>query len=224
MYAPGHPPTPPRRVPSRAWTVSMRVLFTVLSVGSFGLLLWSPLLRLAVVRRRALDTWLAGAGFVFVCVLLPVLGREGDDEPTALDGVLIALLLLTTAASLAYYFVGDVRHHERLAAQHLAAQHLAGGYPPRSAGHAHMYATTMPMRPSAPAPAPASGPMPGPAPVPQPPSYGPAPAMGQPAAPPSRPGTPPHPPSPSSPPPQRIEQVRAELDELSAYLRKEEGR
>ncbi|MFB7918634.1 hypothetical protein [Streptomyces sp. NPDC056061] len=225
MHAPEHPPTPPRRVPGRAWIVSMRVLFTVLSVGSLGLLLWSPLLRLAIVRRRALDWWLAGAGFAFVCVLLPILGRDGDDEPTTLDGVLITLLLFTMAGSLAYYFVGDVRHHGRLAPPHLVV-----GHPSWHAGHG--YATTLPM------PAPTFGP----APMPQPPPYGPVrtgggPAVRPPAVPPSgqepRPEQWPQPraQSPSQPPqsqrpspPQRIEQVRAELDELSVYLRKEEGR
>lgn len=74
MYGPGHPPQPtpmpPRRLPSRAWMVSMRVLFVVLSVGSIGLLLWAPLLRLAIVRRRTSDWWLTGAGLrVHLCPL-----------------------------------------------------------------------------------------------------------------------------------------------------------
>ncbi|MGW2180153.1 hypothetical protein ACWCXX_18995 [Streptomyces sp. NPDC001732] len=252
MYAPGHPPTPPRRVPSRAWIVSMRVLFTVLPVGSLGLLLWSPLLRLAIVRRRALDWWLTGAGFVFVCVLLPILGREGSDEPTTADGILIVLLLLVTAAAIAYYFVGDVRHHDRLTKQHPTGGYAAPGY---------AYATTVP----AGTPGPALAPPPAQSPPPlaaqqQPPtpSYGPMRPTGQdpriqqtPVAqqplpvqqtppnqqtPPTRQTSPDRPdrsaaapsqPQPHShphPQPQRIDQVRAELDELSDYLRKEEGR
>ncbi|MFF2899297.1 hypothetical protein [Streptomyces sp. NPDC057966] len=238
MYAPGHPPTPPRRVPSRAWIVSMRVLFGVLSVGSVGLLLWSPLLRLAIVRRRTSDWWLTGAGFVFVCVLLPILGRDGNDEPTGIDNVLIPLLLVTMLGSFAYYLVGDIRHYERL-----TKQHPTGGYtaaPPvpghgNGYGNGYQYAPTVPTRMPAPAPAPAPVPMaaptatpapapaPAPAPVPSPPSV---PAQQPPAAPRQQPLPQPAP-SPQPHPhshPQRIDQVRAELDELSDYLRKEEGR
>ncbi|MFG3529495.1 hypothetical protein ACGF8B_22460 [Streptomyces sp. NPDC047917] len=228
MYAPGHPPTPPRRVPSRAWIVSMRVLFGVLSVGSVGLLLWSPLLRLAIVRRRASDWWLTGAGFVFVCVLLPILGRDGNDEPSGIDNVLIPLLLVAMLGSFAYYLVGDIRHYERL-----TKPHPTGGYataPPMPGyGYGYQYAPTVPTRMPAPAPAfspapvhmpmtaPAPAPAPAPTPVPSPPSL---PAQQPPTAPKQQP----QPASSPQPHPQRIDQVRAELDELSDYLRKEEGR
>ncbi|MFG2628718.1 hypothetical protein [Streptomyces sp. NPDC048473] len=221
MYAPGHPPTPPRRVPSRAWIVSMRVLFIVLSVCSLGLLLWSPLLRLAIVRRRTSDWWLTGAGFVFVCVLLPILGRDGNDEPAGIDNVLIPLLLLVMVAAPAYYLVGDIRHYEQL-----TKRNLMGGYAPSAPGYG--YAPTVPVH------VPASAPMP----VQQPPLRQPMQAgqsMQPPAALPQQyqqpqphPSPQPHPhPQPQPQPqtqPQRIDQVRAELDELSDYLRKEEGR
>ncbi|MFE4328588.1 hypothetical protein ACFRQM_03795 [Streptomyces sp. NPDC056831] len=219
MYAPGHPPTPPRRVPSRAWTVSMRVLFVVLAVCSFGLLLWSPLLRLAIVRRRTSDWWLTGAGFVFVCVLLPILGREGNDEPTGIDNILIPLLLLAMAAASAYYLVGDIRHYEQL-----TKRDLMGGYAPSAPGYG--YAPTVPMRVPAPAPMPVQQsplrqPMQPPAAPPQ--QY--QPPQPRPSAHPRpnpRPNPQPHPQPHAQP--QRIDQVRAELDELSDYLRKEEGR
>ncbi|MFF4079022.1 hypothetical protein ACFYZN_06420 [Streptomyces sp. NPDC001777] len=228
MYAPGHPPpTPPRRVPSRAWIVSMRVLFTVLPVCSLGLLLWSPLLRLAIVRRRALDWWLTGAGFVFVCVLLPILGREGNDEPTTADGILIALLLMVTAGAIAYYFVGDIRHHDRLTKQYPATGYAAPGY---------AYATTVPAGAPGPAPAPLPAQSPPPLAARQPQPYGPLRPTGQdprihqtPVIQPSPQPQPQAQPAPTPAPaphphPQRIDQVRAELDELSDYLRKEEGR
>ncbi|MFJ4742327.1 hypothetical protein [Streptomyces sp. NPDC088775] len=223
MYAPGHPPTPPRRVPSRAWIVSMRVLFLVLSVGSVGILLWSPLLRLAIVRRRASDWWLTGAGFVFVCVLIPVLGRDGNDEPTGIDNVLIPLLLVTMLGSIAYYLVGDVRHYDRL-----TKQHPLGGYsavpPAPGYGYGYPYAPTVPTRmPSAapmPAPIPAQAPAPlvRPAQQPQQPQPSPWQQQQQQQLPHPQPHPAPH------PHPHRIDQVRAELDELSDYLREEEGR
>ncbi|MFJ1639693.1 MULTISPECIES: hypothetical protein [unclassified Streptomyces] len=225
MYAPGHPPTPPRRVPSRAWIVSMRVLFLVLSVGSVGILLWSPLLRLAIVRRRASDWWLTGAGFVFVCVLIPVLGRDGNDEPTGIDNVLIPLLLVTMLGSIAYYLVGDVRHYDRL-----TKQHPLGGYsavpPAPGYGYGYPYAPTVPTRmPSAapmPAPIPAQAPAPLVRPAQQPQQPQPSPWQQQQQQQQQLPHPQPHP--APHPHPHRIDQVRAELDELSDYLREEEGR
>ncbi|WP_327367841.1 hypothetical protein [Streptomyces sp. NBC_01217] len=206
MSAPGHPPTPSRRVPSRAWIVSMRVLFVALSVCSLGLLLWSPLLRLAIVRRRTSDWWLTGAGFVFVCVLLPILGRDGSDDPTGIDNVLIPLLLLAMVGAPAYYLVADIRHYEQL-----TKRNLMGGFQPPAPGYG--YAPTAPMYGPAPMPVPAPAPMPVPAPAPMP--------VQPPAVPPQQ-YQQPRPQLRSQP--QRIDQVRAELDELSDYLRKEEGR
>lgn len=230
MYAPGHPPTPPRRVPSRAWIVSMRVLFGVLSVGSLGILLWAPLLRLAIVRRRAYDWWLTGAGFVFVCVLLPVLGRDGSDEPTGIDYALIPLLLVVMLGSLAYYLVGDIRHYERLARQQPMTGYGYGQGQGYGYGYGYQQAPTVPMGRSTPAPAPMPMPTAAPTPVPSPP----LPVQQPPAAPQLQPQPQPQPsprpqPNPAPQPQpqpgsQRIDQVRAELDELSDYLRKEEGR
>ncbi|MFF2406488.1 hypothetical protein [Streptomyces sp. NPDC058092] len=212
MYAPGHPPTPPRRVPSRAWIVSMRVLFVVLPVCSLGLLLWSPLLRLAIVRRRASDWWLTGAGFVFVCALLPILGRDGSDDPSGIDNVLIPLLLVMMVAAPAYYLVGDIRHYEQL-----TKRSVMGGYAPLAPGYG--YAATVPAPAPAPAPAaPLPTPIPAAARVQQPPAAPPQPYQ-QPQPRPEAHSRP-HPRSPHPhTQPQRIDQVRAELDELSDYLR-----
>lgn len=197
MYAPGLPPTAPRRVPGRAWIVSMRVLFPLLAVCSLGFLLWAPLLRLAFVRRRALDWWTAGAGFVFSCVAIGVLGRnEPDVEADSIDNAFIALQLLLLAAACAHYLVADIRFYARLAGKGPGLPHQGPGY---------AYVTTVPTPPYG-----------------QPQPYPPHPGQQQ-----------PHPlpltrcpqPEDARPaPPQRIDQVRAELDELSDYLRKEEGR
>lgn len=143
MYGPGHPPPPtpmpPRRLPSRAWIVSMRVLFVVLSVGSIGLLLWAPLLRLAIVRRRTSDWWLTGAGFVFVCVLLPIIGRDGSNaDANGIDFVLIPMLLLAMLGAPVYYLVADIRHYEQL-----EKQPFVGGYLPPVPGYGY---TTVPVQ------------------------------------------------------------------------------
>ncbi|MGW2477984.1 hypothetical protein [Streptomyces sp. NPDC001665] len=197
MYAPGLPPTAPRRVPGRAWIVAMRVLFILLAVCSLGFVLWAPLLRLAFVRRRALDWWAAGAGFVFTCVVIAVLGRnEPDVEADSLDSAFIALQLLVLAAVCVYYLVADVRFCARLTGKGTGLPHQGSGY---------AYVTTVPTPPygqQQPYP-----PHPGQQqPYPLPLTRCPQPEDARPA------------------PPQRIDQVRAELDELSDYLRKEEGR
>ncbi|MET7858331.1 hypothetical protein ABZS81_14135 [Streptomyces sp. NPDC005318] len=210
MYAPGHPPTPtpmpPRRMPSRVWIVSMRVLFVVLTVGSIGLLLWAPLLRLAIVRRRTSDWWLTGAGFVLICVLVPTIGRDGENaEANGIDFVLIPLLFLAMLGACAYYLTADVRHYEQL-----ARQQFTGGYVPPVQGYGY---PTVPVQPPLAV-------QPQQYPQPQPPRYQPG-TVPQPV----QPRTPPEPQHAAVPtPPHRIDQVRAELDELSDYLRKEEGR
>ncbi|MGW5275368.1 hypothetical protein ACWEQP_22890 [Streptomyces sp. NPDC004044] len=202
MYGPGHPPPqptpmPPRRLPSRAWIVSMRVLFVVLSVGSIGLLLWAPLLRLAIVRRRTSDWWLTGAGFVFVCVLLPIIGRDGSNaDANGIDFVLIPMLLLAMLGAPVYYLIADIRHYEQL-----EKQPFVGGYLPPVPGYGYPTAPVQQPRPAQPQQYQQH----------QPPRYQTAhPQSSQ--------------PQPAPTPPHRIDQVRAELDELSDYLRKEEDR
>ncbi|MFG2674418.1 hypothetical protein [Streptomyces sp. NPDC048445] len=219
MYAPGYPQSVPPRVPGRAWIVSMRVLFCALSVFSIGMFLWAPLLRLAFVRRRAFDWWMAAGGFAFVVAIVMGIGRD-QHEAHGIDFVLIPLLLLAMLIAPVYYLVADIRHY----GQRGAKQHAVGGYVPPTPGYA--YATTTPVTGK-------------PGPAPQPPhqqqtfpqqpfsqqQYGQRQSPPQTPTPPLTP-TPPHPPYPQQPhpQPQRIDQVRAELDELSDYLRKEEGR
>ncbi|WP_392840933.1 hypothetical protein [Streptomyces sp. LN500] len=217
MYGPGHPPQPtpmpPRRLPSRAWIVSMRVLFVVLSVCSIGLLLWAPLLRLAIVRRRTSDWWLTGAGFVFICVLLPIIGRDGSNaDANGIDFVLIPMLFLAMLGAPVYYLVADIRHYEQL-----EKQPFAGGYLPPGYGY-----TTVPVQQPRPAQSQQYQQKPQPQQYQQhqPPRYQPHSQGAHPGSSQAQPAQ-----RASAPtPPHRIDQVRAELDELSDYLRKEEDR
>ncbi|WP_030976917.1 hypothetical protein [Streptomyces sp. NRRL S-1824] len=217
MYGPGHPPQPtpmpPRRLPSRAWIVSMRVLFVVLSVCSIGLLLWAPLLRLAIVRRRTSDWWLTGAGFVFICVLLPIIGRDGSNaDANGIDFVLIPMLFLAMLGAPVYYLVADIRHYEQL-----EKQPFAGGYLPPGYGY-----TTVPVQQPRPAQSQQYQQQPQPQQYQQhqPPRYQPHSQGAHPGSSQAQPAQ-----RASAPtPPHRIDQVRAELDELSDYLRKEEDR
>ncbi|MGW0468366.1 hypothetical protein ACWDX6_24355 [Streptomyces sp. NPDC003027] len=198
MYGPGHvPPPPPRALP--ASVVVLRVLFTVLPLLSIGFLTWATMLRLAVVTRRALDWVLCGVSVAVMItggVLLP------ENVETTQADIAVGLIILNAIAFTAYFLVADIRHDKvRLG-------------PSGGAGHPP-YATTVPRHQAGHA---------------YPPAYPPATAQPQP-----QPQSLPQPrlqPQPQTPPPPevppragpRIDQVRAELDELSHLLRKDEGK
>ncbi|MET9434787.1 hypothetical protein [Streptomyces sp. NPDC006551] len=195
MYGPGHvPPPPPRALP--ASVVVLRVLFAVLPLLSIGFLTWATMLRLAVVTRRTLDWILCGVS-VAVMITGGVLLPE-NVETTQAD-IAVGLIILNAIAFTAYFLVADIRHDK----VRLGPPAGAAPYPP--------YATTVPRHQAGygypPAyPQPQSQPLSQPQPQPQP-----------------QPQTPP----PLEVPPQaghRIDQVRAELDELSHLLRKDEGK
>jgi hypothetical protein len=203
----GHGYTQPAKQPPHpAWLVFLRVLFVVLGIFTIGLLSWAMLLRLALVTRRALDWGLFVASLVAVTLGLVLIGVEPGDEIHTVGGWTgMALLFGTLVAAIAYYLSADVRHFHQL---------RYGGYAPRPA--------------PAPAPSPAYGyPQPHPQPpytattVPQAPSPIPQPHVQTPMPQPPAPHTPP--PAPQRPAPARIDQVRAELDELSDYLRRQDG-
>ncbi|MFE1773796.1 hypothetical protein [Streptomyces sp. NPDC059008] len=213
-----HGPVPaysPHRPPARGTAIALRVALVAAAVLSLGLLAWAPLLRAAIVQRGRLGWWLFAGDLVAIvgaCALIT--GYDTTDWRTNLG---VGLLLMQIAAAVAYYLAVDVR------AGHATA------HGPMAAGH-----------PGMPPAAPSYGPPLPPAPLPpyaqetQPyGAHGAGPvnpyAMTETRmpAPPARPApAPAHPyPAPQErPQPQRIDRVRAELDELSDYLRKEEGR
>lgn len=191
-------PQPVKRPPSTGTLVFLRVLFVVISVMSFGLLTWVMMLRLAIVTRRTADWCLFGASIVVPYFGLILIGAEPGDEIHTAGGWLgLVLLLGSIVAGVAYYLAADIRHFHQ-------AQ-LTGGYAPQPPhpGPAYGYprppspytATTVPSVPPAHTPVP---------PVPR--------------------DSTPVPPPPQRPAPARIDQVRAELDELSDYLRRQDGR
>ncbi len=113
-------------------------------------------------------------------------------------------------AAPAHFIVADIRHYAQP-----ARQNGTNGPVPPFPGYA--YGPTVPMQTPVQPPMHQFGQQP---PVPQP--Y--TPPYQQPHSTPQPQPTPPaHQPHPT-PHPQRLDQVRAELDELSDYLRKEEGR
>ncbi|MEU6542630.1 hypothetical protein [Streptomyces sp. NPDC046859] len=187
---------PVKRPPSTGTLVFLRVLFVVVSLVSFGLLTWAMMLRLAIVTRRAADWWLFGASILVPYFGLYLIGSEPGDEIHTTGGWLgLVLLLGGIVAAIAYYLAADIRHFHQA--------HLTAGYAPRQhPGPAYGY-------PPPPSPYTATTVPSTPAPTSMPPAPG---------------DSTPVPPPPQRPAPARIDQVRAELDELSDYLRRQDGR
>ncbi|GAA3929274.1 hypothetical protein GCM10022244_42890 [Streptomyces gulbargensis] len=197
MYGPPQPPPSPKG-PASGGLVALRVLFIALPLLSCGFLAWAPLLRLAVLTRRKLDWVLFGLTLAVAAGLFVFMGVTGE-ESTDLEAVLgVGLIVTLAAGSVAYYVVGEIRHFDR----------AASGIPPYGAGAgdwtggAPAHAVTVPSPVTAPNPytsTPSVTPAPPVTPLPSGGSVGPPPVVGG----------------------ARIEQVRAELDELSDLLRKD---
>ncbi|GHI57265.1 hypothetical protein [Streptomyces rubradiris] len=214
--------------PHTAWLVCLRVLFVALGILTIGFMSWALLLRLAIVTRRSLDWGLFVAVLAADILAVVLLGLEPGEEIHTTGGYVGLILVLgTLVGSIAYYLAADIQHFA-LRRQAYAAVPGAPtyGYPAPAAAYG---ATTVPT----PAPTALIPPVP---PVPVVPA---APTASAPAVPTATP--PPPPPAPYAPPPApvpappsaaplprppapaRIEQVRAELDELSDYLRRQDG-
>ncbi|MEE1758229.1 MULTISPECIES: hypothetical protein [unclassified Streptomyces] len=204
MQGHGYAPTPPPG-PDQGGQVTLRVIFVVVAVMSCGLLAWACLLRLASVTRRPHDWCLFALAIIHIIVTLYIIGTDpGKDEFTTWRGdVGMGLLLGGLAAIVAYYLYADIRHFSRARtvqpSPYAQTTLYSGqtGYGPQQSGYS--YPPVQVPQPYTPTP-----------PVPQPPVQQP-PQQHQQAPEPGRPG------------PARIDQVRAELDELSDYLRNHEG-
>ncbi|QMV23114.1 hypothetical protein GQS52_16530 [Streptomyces sp. SCUT-3] len=221
------PGAAPRPLPDDRVVISLRVLFCAAALLSCGLLSWVPMLRLALLRLRTVDWVLCGAVFAAAFGLLATVGELPEASPWS-DAAVGALLLLSVLVTV-YYLVVDIRHHgERRAraAQAAHAAHAPYGQQQYGYGYPHPQAP----HPQAPPPQPGiphQQPSPYAAPPPQAPynPYRDTPPGGSPAGPPA-PAAPAHvrpqgAPGPAAP--RRMDQVRAELDELSDLLRQEEG-
>ncbi|MGW2746177.1 hypothetical protein [Streptomyces sp. NPDC001450] len=191
---------PVKQPPHTGWLVFMRVLFVAIGIFSLGFLTWAMLLRLAAVTRKSLDWGLFVAVLAADFLAIVLLGSEPGEEVHTSGGYLgMVLILGVLPLVLVYYLVADIRHFQQVRKAYEAGRALSGyGYPqPPSPFTATNGAQT-----PAPVPSPPVTPPMAHTPVPRPPL-----------------ATPP----PQRPAPARIEQVRAELDELSDYLRKHDG-
>ncbi|MFF8099584.1 hypothetical protein ACF07S_07360 [Streptomyces sp. NPDC016640] len=196
MY--GHGVAPPTR--SAATVITLRVLFAAAGFLSCGLLACVPLFRVAILRGRILDWTVAWLSIPASITGLAVVGSLPESDYRT-DVALAAVLILGAAAG-AYFLTVDIRFHRRprpYAVQAPPAPHTTTLHSPgvHSPGVPSSYGYPQSAPPYAPTP------------VPQQP-----PALHTPA---------PHTPPPQRPAPARIDQVRAELDELSDYLRRQDG-
>ncbi|WP_432057481.1 hypothetical protein [Streptomyces sp. bgisy022] len=201
MYGHGAP-QPPR---SAATVITLRVLIALAGFLSCGLLSCVPLFRVALLRGRTLDWAVAWVSIPLSIALLMVVGSL--PEADVRTDMAVALMLLLGIGAAAYYLVVDIRHHSR---PHPYPGPLGHGTAP--------YGYPQPTPPSPYATTAVSSP-----PVPQ----HPVPPQQVPPVPPHQTPHPgpaaPLPPTTPPPAPQRIDQVRAELDELSDYLRRHDG-
>ncbi|MFE6104605.1 hypothetical protein ACFVQ4_32230 [Streptomyces laurentii] len=210
MYGQGYsPPEPPQQQRSGvpASVIVLRVLFALLPLLSLGLLTWGTALRIALMTRRALD-WVLFVVSVVVFVVAMVLMPDEDDT-SLLGDLVVGGVLLCAVAFTAYFLVVDLRRPVRRRAPAASAAGVAGAatLPPGYPQPFNPYARTVPQHPYPPQPG--YG-YPQPQPQPQPHQHQPQPL-------------PTAPPATSPAPTPRIDQVRAELDELSDLLRKDEG-
>ncbi|KUN22275.1 hypothetical protein AQJ11_27315 [Streptomyces corchorusii] len=212
MY--GHGTAPPPR--SAGKVISLRVMFAAAGALSCGLLSCLPLFRVAFVRGRWWD-WLTAWLSLPLSITGFVVVGELPEQDWRSD-VALSLLMFLGVASAVYYLVVDIRLHQRqrfagFAPAHAAATQAPPGTGPYGFGHG-----TPPYPAPVPAPqhpVPPAHPVPAPLPhhrIPGPPHTGAVPPVAVPrSGPPQRPA------------PARIDQVRAELDELSDYLRRHDG-
>ncbi|MFI6879324.1 hypothetical protein ACIBL6_38385 [Streptomyces sp. NPDC050400] len=226
MHGHGYAPPPPR-LPSPGAQAGLRVLFVAIAVLTVGFLGFVPMLRLALTTRSKVDWRVFGAvaAVQLVCWVGVFSDPGGEEFTTWWGNAAMGLMLVNLAVSVTYYLVADIRHGRR---QQLAAgpgllygmpqPQPSYGYPqPQPQGYPQtppppMHA--MPTQTAGPAPLPPQNQHPSQHPSqPQNPHPSQHPSQTQGQTPGQTQGQPPH----------RIDQVRAELDELSDYLRKQDG-
>ncbi|BBA97765.1 hypothetical protein RVR_3665 [Actinacidiphila reveromycinica] len=233
MYGPG-PVTQGPKPADPTTAVVLRVILTVVPVVTLGFLAWVSMLYLAVLRKRSTD-WLVLAVAVGMAVIAVVcFGLSHDDDWQANTGATLILICMFGGA--VYFLVADVLRYRAARRGRPAA---VAGYPPQNP-YATGFGGPVPMaRPAQqgypaprqyPGPARAATPPPVNRPSTPPPANRPAAPgpVGGPSTPPRNPTPPPNTAPNSAPhstpqPAPRIDQVRAELDELSDFLRKERG-
>lgn len=206
-------PVPPRAAGPSAATIAVRVLITVLVVLSLGFLAWVAMLRIAIMRRTGRDWTLFWAQLVLnIGCVVPLEQRFAG---TWMNTAGMIVLLVQMAVVTGYFLVVDIRHHQS------APVVIMVPSPSLPPSQSYPYGTPPPGYATPGYATPGYGYPPAavttPSPSPNPYASTPLPATQLPAAQLPPPPSVPAPTGPSGAP--RIEQVRAELDELSDLLR-----
>jgi hypothetical protein len=201
MHGPGFPQQPPPRPvnrPSDGTLAALRVLFVVLPLLSCGFLAWTAPLKVAITDSRKRN-WLVFVGFLAATALaLTLVASDKTDDLSSPSGNFGMVLILSSAvAAVAWFLYADITYY---------AKPPAAPWNPGPAPYPGPYDQTRPQTGQQPQPQPGYG-YPGPA------DRTPVPNQVQ----------PPVPGQVQPPQPHRIDQVRAELDELSELLRREDG-
>ncbi|MFJ3578279.1 hypothetical protein [Streptomyces rubiginosohelvolus] len=189
------PQQPTTSRPSPATLTTVRVILVALTVLSCGLLGWAPMLRLAIVTRRPRDWFLLVVVLALNIGLFAFIMATPDDPDQMSDAAALFMMLWILgllAGVITYYLYAEIRHYNALGAPAPYGTPVHPA-PPLPYQQQHL------------------------APHQQPQQHQPQPQQHQQPNPYTAPTTPPTP----TPAPRRLDQVRAELDELSDYLRKE---
>lgn len=195
MFGPA--PIPPPRRGARAARVILCVLYLAVPPATIGILSWIPMLRLAVRSRRGWDWLWFGVVAVLASGAFVLVGQSDDDNSWQSELGVAGLILLALGVPV-YFLVADLLWYRALRSRNAPPTGLPGAdrppVAPWPAAPPVPAWTFDPVAQSTPVHAPALPPAPAPAGLPAP-----------------------------TAPNARIDRVRAELDELSAYLRNQEG-
>ncbi|EFE75120.1 hypothetical protein K7395_22045 [Streptomyces filamentosus] len=191
------PQQPTTSRPSPATLTTVRVILVALTVLSCGLLGWAAMLRLAIVTRRPRDWFLLVVVIALNIGLFAFIMATPDDPDEMSDAAALFMLFWIVgllAGVITYYLYAEIRHYNALGAP---APYGAPAHPAPPLPYQQQHLAQHQQH------------------QPQPQQH--QPQQHQPPNPYTAPATPPTP----KPAPQRLDQVRAELDELSDYLRQE---
>ncbi|ALU94251.1 hypothetical protein WQO_13370 [Streptomyces globisporus C-1027] len=195
------PQQPTTSRPSPATLTTVRVILVALTVLSCGLLGWAPMLRLAIVTRRPRDWFLLVVVIALNIGLFAFIMATPDDPDQMSDAAALFMMLWILgllAGVITYYLYAEIRHYNTLGAP---APYGTPGHPAPPLPYQQQHVAPHQQHQQ-----------------PQPQQHQQHQhQQHQQPNPYTAPTTPPTP----TPAPQRLDQVRAELDELSDYLRKE---
>ncbi|MEV8568162.1 hypothetical protein AB0436_21720 [Streptomyces sp. NPDC051322] len=216
MFGPSPaPPSPPSS--SAGSRIALRVVFAVAAFLTCGLLSCLPLFRIAMMRGRWYDWTAAWLSLPVSISAFAVVGSLPESNHGT--DVALACVLLLGAGSAVHFVIFDIRDLER---QRSAAPSYFASRPGYSAPTQPQVNYGYPPQAPTPVPGAQAHPQRQRPQAPQPPFPHQAPyAQPQPQPQPQQPQPQPQPSLPADRPAHRIDQVRAELDELSDLLRKD---